>query len=495
MVPSHARSSAGARHREALDRFVAEALARAGVPAAVRRTVTAEVLERVSGDLHSSDPDQLALYIAGALCDTVERHLGSAAADAMKEVIAELTARNRGEESGVIDKDDLEPSTIPAPRVATVLLLSGDSAKQQSLRAVLEQAGYAVQVVDDARRAVTECSFDCTDVVVADLELLDVDAATLSRLFVAAHGHRAPRLLVLAARRPASLHRAVFQRLPCGAEELTDAVAQLAAETRQRRSGTTPVVAEPPASSERAVPAPSPFRRIIEEALDKVASVDFRDDIVAYALQQAGLAEVPTDPGAANGFVHRSVRGVVEMTLGADAADAVMEDLAPILQQAEVTSGVCRTSPPPDDGAVPQSARATDAPAAARAAARRRVVVAIADAELRAQVSQLLRARDLAVLPVPQGHAALVICAKRDPVLVIVEPNLPAVSGPQLAASLRVMLGDAAPPVVFLAADVTAWAQTEGVAAVLPTPVEPEALGAAVERWARSPSPRKGSGS
>ncbi|MFW5921186.1 MAG: hypothetical protein ACOCUS_05045 [Polyangiales bacterium] len=78
-----------------------------------------------------------------------------------------------------------------------------------------------------------------------------------------------------------------------------------------------------------------PIGRAVQEALRAVAAPEQRERIMSAALQLARAKQVPEDPQRAQGFVEGPLRVAVGHTLGADIADVLVQDLAPILQLAE----------------------------------------------------------------------------------------------------------------------------------------------------------------
>ncbi len=84
--------------------------------------------------------------------------------------------------------------------------------------------------------------------------------------------------------------------------------------------------------------------RVVVEALDRIASPDARDSVLYMALADGGLETVPEDPTHLRRFALGPLRRAIELTIGREAAEAVITDLGPILERAQttLTSGVRR---------------------------------------------------------------------------------------------------------------------------------------------------------
>lgn len=78
-----------------------------------------------------------------------------------------------------------------------------------------------------------------------------------------------------------------------------------------------------------------PIASAVREALRTVAAPEQRRRILSGALQIAELEQVPEDPDRARSFVEGPLRIAIDESLGADVAEVLVQDLAPILQLAE----------------------------------------------------------------------------------------------------------------------------------------------------------------
>jgi CheY-like chemotaxis protein len=219
---------------------------------------------------------------------------------------------------------------------------------------------------------------------------------------------------------------------------------------------------------------------LVLEALGKLASPGARDAIVKRALEAAQEQEVPGDADHLSAFVSGPLRGAVAHALGADVADALVEDLLPLVQRMFVQAD---TLPPPAVAppvktAEPEARRsgirktpsdpaltaAVQAAAAAAPAQKRRATVAYAsvadrsrllvlvddDAPFLAGLRRLLEAEGYEVMVAPDGVAALHLCKRLRPQLVITDLEMPGMDGIALAEKLETELGEHAPAVALL---------------------------------------------
>lgn len=200
-------------------------------------------------------------------------------------------------------------------------------------------------------------------------------------------------------------------------------------------------------SAERAR-SEGPLGRAVREALRAVAADEQQGRVLSCAIELAGSARVPEDPERAREFVEGPLRVATAEVLGEHVADAVVEDLEPILQLASsqvrpkepetaplmpepelpgVVGGLPSTAPPPGEEPV-------DAPL---------VLVATLDRSgLQRLARQLLhRATVRPVHDVFELMYALEANAGRRP-LVVLDCCLPAVE-PQSVASMLAGLAEA----------------------------------------------------
>jgi hypothetical protein len=85
--------------------------------------------------------------------------------------------------------------------------------------------------------------------------------------------------------------------------------------------------------------------RAVDDAMSTVASREVRERLLRAALASADLAGVPEDAEAARMFVLGPLRTVVVHHLGIEIADAVIEDLEPILSMAGSHLRPCEPRP------------------------------------------------------------------------------------------------------------------------------------------------------
>ena len=79
----------------------------------------------------------------------------------------------------------------------------------------------------------------------------------------------------------------------------------------------------------------SPIARIVREAIEAVATPEVRQQIMHRALQLADEHEVPTAGAALRDFVDRHLRDSSAFYLGDEAADAIMEQVEPLISLVE----------------------------------------------------------------------------------------------------------------------------------------------------------------
>ncbi len=78
-----------------------------------------------------------------------------------------------------------------------------------------------------------------------------------------------------------------------------------------------------------------PCARLTHEVLQRLATAEVCERIVADALADAGLATIPEDPSSFGSFACGSLRVAVEETLGEEAASAVIIGSRPDLHAGE----------------------------------------------------------------------------------------------------------------------------------------------------------------
>lgn len=251
-------------------------------------------------------------------------------------------------------------------------------------------------------------------------------------------------------------------------------------------------------SSDSAEWAAAWLSTLVFEALDKVASPQARNDLIEAALTRASLARLPADPDALLAFAVGALREAVADGLGHEAGEAMVQDLEPILQhaaasttptpEAEVTPRPARsTRPPSPDGrrqTLPlagQRGRGNDALQSGRGhdvrgappvqgdsgSPRRRTFPylhrvlrqenarhAVLVDDVRAFLAGFagaFREGGFEVFTAPDGPAALALCKRLQPELVVVDVAMPDLDVGALLQELEEALGARAPRVAVLA--------------------------------------------
>jgi hypothetical protein len=123
-------------------------------------------------------------------------------------------------------------------------------------------------------------------------------------------------------------------------------------------------VKEPKRQSDAAAPAEpqsgtrsAQVSRTLREIVSSFAREELADELIYEALAEAGLASLPERADALREFAEVELRQAVGSALGADAADAVVNGLEPMLVVLE-RMDQRRSSPPPagsSDGSLPRS--------------------------------------------------------------------------------------------------------------------------------------------
>lgn len=115
---------------------------------------------------------------------------------------------------------------------------------------------------------------------------------------------------------------------------------------------------------------------------------------------------------------------------------------------------------------------------------RTRVLVVEDHDAIRLFLTMVLRNAGFAVTEATDGDEALEVVRRERPSAIVLDLTMPWLSGDEFARRLRAQPGGADIPVVVVSAasDALARGASIGAAAVLPKPVTPEALVAAVQR-------------
>jgi DNA-binding response OmpR family regulator len=398
------------------------------------------------------DHDGWKRFLSGPLCNAVEGELGSAAAKELRRLLAERfeeRERTLGEGTG-----ESEPPTLPSHQQIIIVVACRLRAANQAYVQLFEEAGFAVLPVRDAEAAVAECVLTHADAIVADVDWLDATASELVTRLALELDDRAPPVIVVARELVDVESAAAALRKPFDRAELIDAVNDVIDEGGSDEGRT----------------------RLVIEAIDRLATPMVRDALVATALSKAGLESLPEDAAALGELVAGPLRDAIVRRLGADAADAVLADVATHLPMDGLATGVRRRdSAEPNDEVDATPANVT-------------VLLADDDEILVSSLARMLRRRGYEVLTATTGHNALALCARQRPSVVVADLHMPAVSGRQLAALLRLTLGDSAPPLVILTADPYAPSDMDWVWKVLQKPVDALELVATIELAVTAPT-------
>ncbi|MBW2528352.1 MAG: response regulator [Deltaproteobacteria bacterium] len=272
-------------------------------------------------------------------------------------------------------------------------------------------------------------------------------------------------------------------------------------------------------------PAVAYLSTLVFEALDKVASPDARNVLIRDALERVSAERMPTDPQELLDFAVGPLRIVVADSLGEEAGEALVQDLQPILQHAAASVApkpepepkpaagqvsAVRRSPTGKRNTMPLAAQrerssgeqsaarpVQQAPDSADALPRRqRATVPYQDMEWRDQnlrcallvdderaflrgYSAALRERGYEVFTAADGPAAVLLCRRLEPELLVVDGAMPGLDARELVDEVAGAVGHAAPTVVVLG-DGDLDGTPEGITLrCLPKPSEPgEALDA-----------------
>ncbi len=90
--------------------------------------------------------------------------------------------------------------------------------------------------------------------------------------------------------------------------------------------------------------------RAVHEALSTMVSPPICEQLIRRSLREHGLAEIPEHGSAVGDWLEHSLKPAVEDTVGADAADLLFSQLAPMAAYAAVGSPATVPPPPPSLG-------------------------------------------------------------------------------------------------------------------------------------------------
>lgn len=214
-------------------------------------------------------------------------------------------------------------------------------------------------------------------------------------------------------------------------------------------------------------------RRLVRQALERVATQQDTDAVMRVALLNAGEKEIPDDPGKLTTFVLGPLRdGVIEF-VGEQAGDTLVRSLKPLLKmKSEIELKI-----PEEPEEAPDDERSTSSTPPARRPSDLGVSVIVIDSDVgeRAKISRVLRKNGYTGVSAPDANVALAMCVRRRPDLLIANLDDAGTTGKKLSALLRVAFGSEAPPLLLLTkADQQVDAQ--GVAAVVSAPVDDDVL-------------------
>ena len=218
-------------------------------------------------------------------------------------------------------------------------------------------------------------------------------------------------------------------------------------------------------------------RRLVRQALERIASQQDMDAALRVALLNAAETEIPDDPARLTTFVLGPLRDAIVEFVNEKAADIMVRSLKPLLKmKSEIELKI------PDQG--DDEEEGDEAKRAARASVSDlgvTVIVVDSDVAERAKIVRVLRDNGYNGVSAPDANVALAMCVRRRPDLLIANLDDAATSGRQLSALLRVAFGSEAPPLVLLTKAEEAEQGGRDAAAVVTTPIDAERLLAALK--------------
>jgi CheY-like chemotaxis protein len=191
-------------------------------------------------------------------------------------------------------------------------------------------------------------------------------------------------------------------------------------------------------------------RRIVRQALAEVASPERVEEILAEALADAAVPDVPEQLAQLSIFLFGALHAAIARAVDEEAARRVVDQLQAVLDASinEAEGG--------SEGALPDT--------------QSLVLVVDPDVATRSQVVAFLKKNGLAAVSAPDDNVALAMCVRYRPAVVVAGHD--ATRRQQLAALLRVAFGGDAPSMVLLGGGEA----TGGVKAVVLKPVTEAAL-------------------
>ena len=441
-----------------------------------------QALSDARPDFDADDPAQLRLFAHDQLATAVQEVLGP---DLVDMVLAYVEDTCRATPVPPSPKR-AGATTAPQPR-QVVLLISDDDEVHRDIGAALIRFDLPMTTCRDSAVAVAECLSVEPSVIIYDAALHGNRPSRFTTLLGKAMGPSAPPVIVLSVPPTGGIAAAAVVAKPLIVGELHRALTSCGVDVD--RTGGSDSITPPLESGARPVrhpppPAPpvsmrSPFVHLLDEAVRVVANEDVAEHLIETALAMSSLTRVPSDADAFARFAIDSLYDVIMATLGEDSADMVIAGLRPIIDQAKLSSGIRKSSlvDPDEPPFVPETLPP--------AIDDQKIAVLVDDD--RAVLRSLQRGLEhlgYRVIVATDGHAALGLCARHQPDVVVVDLHMPAVGGRQLIALMARTFGANAAPVVVLTGDRRAPRHMEGARAVLYKPVSVEALAKTLDRIA-----------
>ena len=220
---------------------------------------------------------------------------------------------------------------------------------------------------------------------------------------------------------------------------------------------------------------------MLRGVLDDLLGQETADAVAFNALTRSGRHAVPSDAPGFVMFVLGPLDNAIERLVGRGIADAVLDALDGILDEAHdamaprMVSGIAPKSQPPqlDHDSGVHRIVTPRVPHGDASLARTALVVHNDPTERHAMASALQNC-GMRVVMSADGHMALALCVRYMPDVVVAINRMPGVSGEQLSKSISLALGDAAPPLVLLSDELVELPTS--AAAVLSTDVDHDVL-------------------
>ncbi len=249
----------------------------------------------------------------------------------------------------------------------------------------------------------------------------------------------------------------------------------------------------------------SGVRALVLEALDKIATAATRDRIVSLALAADQREALPSDPVPLSAFVTGPLWEATNVELGTEAADDLLQDLGPLLRLAAARASEAvapqkrqsRTLRPPPMP-LPQSgvwvrelnpsssepSRHLTAPYVAAwstEAPSNLILVVDDDAHFLRGLARLLRLEGYDVIDAGTARAALMLCERLRPELVITDFDMPEMNGAELTTAILEQTKMAAPKVVMLTGAAHPPDRVPGITKVVRKDIRPVDLVAIID--------------